>query len=560
MPIGGAYCTYRNLNRYRQVVAVLVKYGFGEVLDCMGIASYLRLGRRKLFVRQQELAALSWAERIRLALEELGPTFVKLGQILSTRPFMIPVELVVELSKLQDEVAPFPYDQVREIISDELGGEIEEHYSSFTAEPIASASLSQVHRAVTKAGEQVAVKVQRPAVRETMSKDVEILRDMAVLLNRYVPEAQQFDPIGVVEEAWKTAKQETDFTFEARNLEVFTVNFLGDERISLPRIYWELTSKRVLTLELIDGIKISEKEKLLAAGIDPQTVVSNGGQMVAKMVFEDGFFHADPHPGNLFALPDNRIAPVDFGMMGRLSPTSLDLITDLLVAATSADARRLVRVLQSHELVSEDANVNLLETDLNSFLHRYHKIPLSRIDMRTLLEEAYTMITAHQVQFPTELLMLGKTLVTYEEVARGLHPEYNFISELLPSIRRLAKRKFQVGNIVGDLSGSLMDLRDLIVNFPFELRRITRKLRKGELGMTMQHKGLENLTQEIEKASNRLSFSLVIAALIIGSSLIMTRQFGWTVYGIPVLGILGYISAAVLGIGLVISILRSGKF
>jgi ubiquinone biosynthesis protein len=560
MPIGGAYCTYRNLNRYRQVVAVLVKYGFGEVLDRMGIASYLRLGRRKLFVRQQELAALSWAERIRLALEELGPTFVKLGQILSTRPFMIPVELVVELSKLQDEVAPFPYDQVREIISDELGGEIEEHYSSFTAEPIASASLSQVHRAVTKAGEQVAVKVQRPAVRETMSKDVEILRDMAVLLNRYVPEAQQFDPIGVVEEAWKTAKQETDFTFEARNLEVFTVNFLGDERISLPRIYWELTSKRVLTLELIDGIKISEKEKLLAAGIDPQTVVSNGGQMVAKMVFEDGFFHADPHPGNLFALPDNRIAPVDFGMMGRLSPTSLDLITDLLVAATSADARRLVRVLQSHELVSEDANVNLLETDLNSFLHRYHKIPLSRIDMRTLLEEAYTMITAHQVQFPTELLMLGKTLVTYEEVARGLHPEYNFISELLPSIRRLAKRKFQVGNIVGDLSGSLMDLRDLIVNFPFELRRITRKLRKGELGMTMQHKGLENLTQEIEKASNRLSFSLVIAALIIGSSLIMTRQFGWTVYGIPVLGILGYISAAVLGIGLVISILRSGKF
>lgn len=553
------YRTYRNLKRYRQVVGVLVKYGFGEVLDRMGIAAYLRLGRRKLFTRQQELAALSWAERIRLALEELGPTFVKMGQILSTRPFMIPVELVVELSKLQDEVAPFPYEQVREIVKDELGAEIEELFTEFDIKAIASASLSQVHRATIKSGDKVAVKVQRPQVREIMSKDVAILRDFASLLSHYVPESRQFDPVGVVEEVWKTAKQEIDFAYEARNLEVFAINFMGDDRVFLPRIYWDLTSKRVLTLEFIDGIKISEKEKLLAAGIDPKVVVRNGGQIVAKMVFEDGYFHADPHPGNLFALPDNRIAPVDFGMMGKLSPTTLDLITDLLVAATSADARRLVRVMLSNELVGDEVNVNLLEADLNSFLHRYHKIPLARIDMRSLLEEGFSIITSHQIRMPTELLMLGKALVTYEEVARGLYPEYDFITELLPSIRQLAKRKFKIGTIVGDLTGYLADLRDLLVNFPFELRRITRKLRKGELSMTMQHKGLENLTQEIEKASNRLAFSLIIAALIIGSSLIMTRQFGLKVMGVPVLGILGYVVAAVLGIGLVISILRSGK-
>ncbi|MFH2055614.1 MAG: AarF/ABC1/UbiB kinase family protein [bacterium] len=553
------YRTYRNLKRYREVVGVLVKYGFGEVLDRMGIAAYLRLGRRRLFAKQQELASHTWAERIRLALEELGPTFVKLGQILSTRPFMIPVELTVELSKLQDEVAPFAYEQVREIIREELGKEIEQLFTTFDREPIASASLSQVHRAVLKSGEQVAVKVQRPLVREVMSKDVAILRDLAALLNRYVPEAQQFDPVGIVEEAWRTAKQEIDFTFEARNLEVFTINFLDDERVFLPKIYWGLTSRRVLTLEFINGIKISQKEKLLANGIDPETVVRNGGQLVAKMVFEDGYFHADPHPGNLFAMSDNRIAPVDFGMMGKLSASSLDLITDLLIAATSADARRLVRVLQSYELVSEDADAIALETDINYFLHRYHKIPLARIDMRTLLDEAFSMISAHQVKMPPELLMLGKALVTYEEVARGLYPEYDFVTELLPSIKKLAGRKFKAGSIIHDLSGYLVDLRDLLVNFPFELRRITRKLRKGELGLTMQHKGLENLTQEIEKSSNRLSFSMIIAALIIGSSLIMTRQFGWTVYGIPVLGILGYVIAAVLGIGLVISIIRSGK-
>lgn len=559
MAKGSVYRTYRNLKRYREVVSVLVKYGFGEVLDRMGIASYLRLGRRRLFARQQELASHTWAERVRLALEELGPTFVKLGQILSTRPFMIPVDLAVELSKLQDEVAPFDYQQVREIIRDELGDDIEKHFSTFEQTPIASASLSQVHRATTKSGERVAVKVQRPSVREIMSKDVAILRDLAVLLNRYIPEAEQFDPVGIVEEAWRTAKQEIDFTHEARNLEVFAINFLGDERIFLPRIYWGLTSQRVITLEFIDGIKISQKEKLIAAGIDPEEVVRNGGHLVAKMVFEDGYFHADPHPGNLFAMPDNRIAPVDFGMMGKLSATSLDLITDLLVAATSADARRLVRVLQSHELVREDVDAITLEADLNYFLHRYHKIPLARVNMRSLLEEAFAMITSHHVRMPPELLMLGKALVTYEEVARALYPEYDFITELLPAIKKLAGRKFKPGSIVHDMSSYLTDLRDLLVNFPFELRRITRKLRKGELGMTMQHKGLENLTQEIEKSSNRLSFSLIIAALIIGSSLIMTRQFGWTIYGIPVLGILGYVSAAVLGIGLVISIIRSGK-
>ncbi|MCK4858348.1 MAG: AarF/ABC1/UbiB kinase family protein, partial [candidate division Zixibacteria bacterium] len=274
---------------------------------------------------------------------------------------------------------------------------------------------------------------------------------------------------------------------------------------------------------------------------------------------EDGFFHADPHPGNLFALKGNRIAPIDFGMMGKLSPTMLELISDLLVAGTSQDSRRLVRVFQNYELISDDANVAALEADLTTFLHHFHRIPLAKLDMRSLLGEGFGILTTHSIQIPTELMMLGKAITTYEEVARHLYPEYDFISELMPAIEKLASRKFKPSNIVSDVGGYLIDLRDLVVNFPFELRRITRKLRKGELSIAFQHRGLERFIAEMEKSSNRIAFSLIIAALIIGSSLVMTRQFGLTVYGIPVLGLIGYLTAGFLGLWLVIAILRSGK-
>jgi ubiquinone biosynthesis protein len=551
--------TYRNLKRYRQIIGVLVKYGFGEILDRINIASYLKIGRKKLFAKQQELAQFSYAERIRLALEELGPTFVKMGQMMSTRPFLIPVDLVVELTRLQDEVAPFPFEDVKTIIQAELGAPIEELFSAFEPTPMASASLAQVHKATTKDGEQVAVKVQRPNVRQVMENDISILRDLAGLLDRYVSEARQFDPVAIADELWKTTRQEVDFTVEARNLQLFKLNFQNDDRIFLPKIYWDLCSTRVLTLEFIDGIKISDVDKLKSAGIDPEKLIRNGGQLVAEQIFEHGFFHADPHPGNLFALRDNRIAPIDFGMMGRLAPTSIDLINDLLVAASTEDSRRLVRVLQNYDLVGDDAKQRSLEADLTTFLHRFHRLPLSKINMKELMKDTFEIITSYRITLPTELMMLVKALVTYEEVARSIYPEYDFISELEPSIRKLARRKFSPSNLIGDLSRYAVDLRDLVVNFPFELRGIMRRLRQGELSIAFRHRGLEHLILELEKASNRLAFALIIAALIIGSSLIMTRQFGLIVYGIPVLGMIGYITAGFLGIWLAIAILRSGK-
>jgi ubiquinone biosynthesis protein len=392
-----------------------------------------------------------------------------------------------------------------------------------------------------------------------MKKDLSILHDLAELLDRYVSEVRQFDPVAIVDELWKTTKQEVDFTVEARNLQIFKLNFEDDDRIFLPQVYWDLSSSRVLTMEFIDGIKISNLEKLKQAGIDPEIIIRQGGQLVAEQIFDHGFFHADPHPGNLFALEGNRIAPIDFGMMGRLSPSSVELINDLIVAATSEDSRRLVRVLQNYELLEDETKQRSLETDLTNFLHRFHKLPLSKIDMKGLMEDAFEIITSYRITLPTELMMLAKALVTYEEVARSLYPEYDFVAELEPTVRRFARRKFSPGNILSDFGRHIVDLRDLVVNFPFEMRRITRKLRRGELSIAFQHRGLERLILELEKASNRLAFAMIIAALIIGSSLIMTRQFGLIVYGIPVLGMVGYLTAGFLGIWLVIAILRSGK-
>lgn len=559
MPQLDLHKTYRNLGRYRQVISVLFKYGFGEVLDRMNIAGYLQIGTRKFFARQQEIAALTWAERIRKALEDLGPTFVKIGQILSTRPFLIPAELTVELTKLQDQVGPFPYEEVEQIIMAELKKPLSSMFSEFERIPCASASLSQVHRAVTIDGHAVAVKVQRPNVQEIMEKDLSILRDLAGLAERHIPEVRSFDPVGIVEEIWKSARHETDFEIEARNLEVFARNQADDPRLITPKVFWNLTTSKVLTLTYIDGIKISDVEKLRENGIDPIEITKVGGEIVAKQIFEHGFFHADPHPGNLFALPGNRIAVIDFGMMGRLSRGSLELISDLLVAAASDDTRRVVRVFQNHELLRDDFGTASLESDLAFFLQRYHGVPLAQINMRSLLGDAFRIVNSYQIKFPPELMMLGKAIGTYEELARHLNPNYDFVSILMPEIMKLTRRKHAPKQLLSEFGDYVLEIRDLLKDLPFELRRLTRNLRRGDLSISLEHKGLEHLIMELEKASNRLAFAMIIAALIVGSSLILTRQSGLTIYGIPILGIIGFVTAGILGIWLVIAILRSGK-
>lgn len=548
----------RSLRRYRQIVTVLLKYGFGQVLGKMRIFARLRIKKSEL-KKAERLEQLSYAQRIRLALEELGPTFVKLGQVLSMRPFLIPLELILELTKLQDEVAPFPFAQVKETVEKELGAPLEKHFSSFETTSIASASLSQVHKAVTQDGKIVVVKVQRPGIKETIEADMEILRDLVSLLEKYVPESKQYDPKGISEELRKSIRREIDFNNEARNIEVFRENFKEDKSVFIPQVFWDKTTSKVLTMEFIDGVKISNLEELEKRGINRKVLAEIGGKMVFKQIFEDGFFHADPHPGNLFALEGNIIAPVDYGMMGRLSETSMNELADILISVVSWHPAGVVKVYQDMEVLGEEINPRALEADLADFLYKYHKIPLSRLDMKTLMNEAFEIVHRYNIKIRSELMLFSKALVTYEEVAKMLDPEYDLVTQAVPYVRKLAYRKFKPKALLKDLFTTSVDLRDLLVTLPFELKRIVKNLARGHFTFTFQHKGLDKLILEIDRASNRISFALIIAAIIVGSSLIMRLETKYTLFGYSFIGILGYIFAGMLGIWLVIAILRSGK-
>ena len=548
----------RSLRRYRQIVAVFLKYGFGQILDQMKIFTYLRI-KRKVMRKKEGLERLTYAQRIRLALEELGPTFVKLGQVLSMRPFLIPLELLLELTKLQDQVGPFPFPHAKQIVENELKAPLEEHFSSFDTIPIASASLSQVHKAVTKDGKTVVVKIQRPGIKDIIAADMDILQDLVNLLEKYVPESKQYDPRGIREELEKSIRREIDFNNEARNIEVFRENFKEEKGVFVPRVFWEMTTSKVLTMQFIDGVKISNLSQLEKRGIDKKQLAYFGGKMVFKQIFEDGFFHADPHPGNLFALEGNIIAPVDYGMMGRLSETTMNELADLLISVVTWHPGGIVKVYQDVEVVGEEVNLRALEADLADFLYRYHKIPLSRLDVKTLMNEAFEMIHRYDIKIQAELMLFSKALMTYEEVAKMLDPEYDLVTQIIPYVKKLAYRKFKPKSLLRDLFTASVDLRDLLVVLPFELKRIVKKLGKGRLAFTFQHKGLDKLILELDRSSNRVSFALIIAAIIVGSSLIMRLETKYTLFGYPLVGILGYIFAGVLGVWLVIAILRSGK-
>lgn len=549
---------YRHFKRYRQILGVLVKHGFGELLARMGLARRGRTLRRLLQARGISPEG-SYAVRLRLVLEDLGPTFVKLGQVLSTRPFLIPGELAEELSRLQDEVPPVPFDRIRPAAERYLERSLDECFRTFEEEPIAAASIAQVHRAVMLGGEEVVVKIQRPDIRPVIQTDMEILMELALLMERHLPEARRYDPSGIVDQLARTTRRELDFLNEARNAERFAQNFEQDEGMYVPRVYWESTGAQILTLEWIQGIKISDLKALDAQGLDRLEIARRGGQAVLKQVFEDGFFHADPHPGNLFVLAENVIAPVDFGMMGHLDRETMRRMGDVLIGAVGKDVDRILRALVHVGTLDEEVDTDALRFDIADFMERYYEVPMSRLDMRTIVDEVFEVVRRHRVGIQSNFLLLGKALGTYEEIGRMLDPEYNFVEEARPFVKELFLRRIRPREMGRDLAMLTTDYYELARTLPKEVEGIVRQLRRGKLSIELEHKRLDKLIVDLDRASNRLSFSLIIAALIIGSSYIVQIEKGPLIFGYPVFGIAGFLFAGLLGIWLVVAILKSGR-
>ena len=550
---------YRHFRRYQQIVGVLVKYGFDDVVSRTGLLHYFQLGKRIFQKGRETQAQLSTAERIRMGLEELGPTFVKLGQILSTRSFLIPADLVAELSKLQDKVSPLTFSELNEHLISSGDESLGERFKWIDETPLASASIAQVHRAKTFDDQDVVVKIQRPQIAELIRTDMEILADIAALVEKYVPELLRFNPAGLVAELSRSIKRELDFFNEARNIELFAKNFKGSKEIYVPRLFWDLTTERMVTLEFIDGIKISDIQQFERHGLDKKRIAYNGTQSILKQIFEDGFFHADPHPGNLFVIPGNVIAPIDFGIMGRLSADMIEEFSDLFIAAINKDIDLILRVLINLRVIDDTVDHQAIKAELSELIDRYYGVSVQKINMKIILKEIVDLSFRYELRMPSNVMLLLKTLGTYEDLVLQLDPDFDFISATKPYVSNLIQRRLNPKKIAYETMKSLRDLAGLLRVFPREIELLLRKIKRGELSIELHHHRLENLIIELERSSNRLSFSLIIAAIIVGSSLIMGIEKGPDLFGYPLLGILGYLFAGLLGVWLLISILRSGK-
>lgn len=551
--------TYRNFSRYRQILTILFRYGFDDLVERLKIDQYIEIGLQMISRHKREnVEKLTRAERLRLLFEELGTTFIKFAQILSTRPDIIPADVIRELEKLQDEVPPFPYAEAKEIIEAELGDSIENVFSSFNETPLASASVAQVHQAVLNDGDVVAVKVQRPGIKKIIEVDLEIMLHLATLMEKNIEEIAFQKPTRVVEEFARTLERELDFGTEAANMERVSSQFLNDRTIYIPKVYSEFSSSRVLTMEYVDGIKVSEIDKLETAGMNLKTVTARGADFVMKQVFEFGFFHADPHPGNIFVLPDNIICPIDFGMTGSVNKRQQALFVDIMESLAKKDAEKCARLLLKLGEYDEEPDLRVFERELDDFMDKHLFKSLKDMDIGSLLQDLLDIATKNRVRVPPVIFLMIKAFTAVEGTARLLDPEFDMIAYAEPFVKRAKLARYSPGKLAEDLFITLSDSMHVLQALPQEVLQVARLIRQNKLTLNMEMKELETFLQSHNQGTNRLSFAIIIAALIMGSALLLAFSTPPLFYGISFVGMLGFSAAAFLGVWLLIAILKKG--
>lgn len=552
--------TYRHIQRYRQILSVLFRHGFGDVVDTLKIEQYLDIGLNVISRKSRDnVEALSRADRIRMAIEELGPTFIKVGQILSTRPDLLPLDLVTELGKLQDSVPPFEFASAKNILEEELKTPLSEIFSEFDETPLASASIGQVHRARLVGGDDVAVKIQRPGIRKTVEVDLEIMLHLATLMEKHFKDMEVHKPTQIVEEFARTLDKEMDYGLEAANLEQFAAQAGDDHCVYVPRVYREASTGKILTMEFIDGIKASQIDELEKEGLDRKEIARRGFDLILKQIFIHGFFHADPHPGNLFILPDNVICFLDFGMMGRIGRIGREHFADLLMSIVSRDEEKAVHALLKLTVSDQESNRQSLERDMADLINSYAYRPLKEIDLEKFLQQMLDMTAKHRLTIPADLFLMIKSLSTVEGLGLSLDPEFDAIAQAEPFIRRIYLNRLHPKRIAHDLYESGKDLLSLARDVPGELREILRLARTGKVKIAFEHRGLEPVLSTLDRIVNRLSFSLVLSSLVIGSSLIVLSDLPPRWHDIPIIGLAGFLVSVIMGGWLLWTIIKHGK-
>ena len=553
--------TYRHAKRYEEILNILIKYGFGDLVDALNIKQYIEIGIEKVTGKEPErIEKMSRPERVRMTFEELGPTFVKLGQILSTRPDLIPLAYVQEFSKLQDNVPPFPYEDVRAAVKAETGKFPEEIFHSIHKKPIAAASIGQVHKATLKGSEEeVAIKVQRPNIQQTIEVDLEIMLQMASLMERHVTEMEAFHPTTVVNEFARSIEDELDYTLEALHVEHFARQFLDDETMYVPKVYRDLSTQRILVMEFIDGIKASDLDRLKHDGYDLQEIASRGADSILKQISLFGFYHADPHPGNIFILPNNVICFIDFGMMGRINQQEREDFTDFVELLIKKDEDKIVDALLKLTHYAVDPNRSELQRDLMGFIDRYAYLPLEKLEIAKMLQSVLEILTKQGMSLKPDLYLMVKALSTAEGLGKSLDPEFEIAKHAEPFFRKLKASRYTPKRIAGDLVDSGTELLRLFKEIPGELREVLKNARDGKLKIEIEYQALDRTLLRLDLISDRIASAIVLASLIVGSSIIILSRTPPKWHDMPVIGLAGFVAAAVLGFWLLTSIFRRGR-
>lgn len=538
-----------------------MKYGLEEVAEALRARVLIRLGERIAPVRTRRIAeGRSRPERFRLALEELGPTFIKFGQLLSTRPDIIAPEYIQELEHLQDQVKPEVPERIHAEVEQQLGGKLDEIFLNFESAPLAAGSIAQVHRATTREGDSVVVKVRRPDIVRIIQAECEVLEEVASILKITLFEHETVDPRQMIREFAEAISRETDLANERQNQLRFLKSFADDPTVHVPRVYEKYCTQAVLTMEYIDGVKPSDPVVLQAHGLDAKLIAHRGADFVLRQIFELGFFHTDPHPGNFFLLPGNVLAPLDFGQVARLSSQDRKLFNEIVLAIVENEPNRVVRALDRQDMIHEKTDMNRLAMGMEQLIETYRDLPLRSIPFSTAVTQTFDLFRSNYVRPPSQFTLMLKAMVTIETFARSLDPEFNLIEVLRPYARRASMPDLRPKRLLHHVRQAMQDAGDLASRLPEDVNVLLSKFRQGKIQIRVQHEHLEALTKTLDQSSNRISFALIIAALLVASSLLVPQE--GTVFGLfhlQTMGIFGYVIAAIIGVWLLISIIRGGK-
>lgn len=549
----------RDLPRLHEIAVVMIRYGGGDLVRVLGISGVLeRAGRVLHWHSASEINKLDAPVRIRRALEELGPTFVKLGQLLSTRVDMFPLHWIAEFEKLHSQVPAVPYETLYPELVAALKGEPKEIFAEFDPVPLAAASIAQVHRARLKDGTPVVVKIRRPGIEAVIRADLRILEHAAKLLESEAPDLRRYDPVQIVAQFRRSLNRELDLAKEARNIGQFARNFADDPLVTIPRVYWEFTNDRVNVQEQIIGMSGVSPDHLRAHGLDPKLLAARGADTVLRMVLEHGYFHADPHPGNVLFLPDNRIGMIDFGMVGMLTDTRRNQIVNLLNGLTHMDEQALLQVLLdwSNDSVGDE---DRLAYEVAELLQNYDDLQLKDIRIGALLNDITTLMRDNNLVLPADLTLLFKTLITLEGLGQQLDPEFHMIDNVTPFVERIIQQRYTPRALFARGRESMREALEVVADLPRDLHRLFRDVRRGRIKIDLDLKRLDHFGHQLDRASNRITMGILTASLVVGSSIIMTVDGGPKLFGLPLFGLLGFLIAFFNSLWIIFSIWRSGK-